>query len=162
MTKSHRREWWRLGSQPVRVAILVLSLSVNLGLLFVFKYTDFFLATLESACGWMGVEVSLPKLEFVLPMGISFYTFASLSYTIDIYRREIRPVKRFWEFFFFVGFFPHLVAGPIVRAANFLPQMARKRRLWLKVFNHGAFLIVRGFFLKMVCADNSSAALPSS
>ncbi len=69
-----------------------------------------------------GAEVSLPKLEFVLPMGISFYTFASLSYTIDIYRREIRPVKRFLGVLFLCsGFFPHLVAGPIVRAANFLP-----------------------------------------
>ena len=87
-------------------------------------------------------------------MGISFYTFQSMSYTIDVYRGVLAPIRHFVPFFLFISFFPQLVAGPIVRAVEFLPQMPRPRRLRLRVFYEGTWLIISGFFLKMVCADN--------
>ncbi len=90
-------------------------------------------------------------------MGISFYTFQTLSYTIDVYRGELAPVRSFWQFILFISFFPQLVAGPIVRASEFLPQMARPRRLRLRVFYEGVWLVIGGLFLKMVCADNLAA-----
>lgn len=146
-----------------RKLILVISLAVNLGLLFYFKYSDFALDQVRTALAHPKIGRVLrkilpggeiPHLNIILPMGISFYTFASLSYTIDVYRREIQPVRSFWRFFLFICFFPHLVAGPIVRASMFLPQMEHKRKLRLRVFNEGSYLIIRGLFLKMVCADN--------
>jgi alginate O-acetyltransferase complex protein AlgI len=137
-----------------RRLVLLLSLATNLGLLFYFKYSAFALAGLQSLLDHLGVRTRVPAVDLILPMGISFYTFASLSYTIDVYRREIKPVRGFWKFFLFICFFPHLVAGPIVRASMFLPQMDRKRRLRLRVLNQGMFLILRGLFLKMVCANN--------
>ncbi len=87
-------------------------------------------------------------------MGISFYTFQSLSYTIDVYRGILAPIRSFPKFFLYISFFPQLVAGPIVRARDFLPQLSRRRRLRLVVFYEGMWLIIVGFFLKMVCADN--------
>jgi len=90
-------------------------------------------------------------------MGISFYTFQALSYTIDVYRGELAPVRSYSRFLLFISLFPQLVAGPIVRAREFLPQIARPRRLHLAVFYRGAWLIIVGFFLKMVAADNLAA-----
>ena len=89
-----------------------------------------------------------------LPMGISFYTFQSMSYTIDVYRGQLKPLRGFWPFFLFISFFPQLVAGPIVRAVEFLPQLPRPRRLRSASSYEGVWLIIPGFFLKMVCADN--------
>jgi len=146
-------------SERRRKLVLLASLVVNLGLLFFFKYSDFVLENLDRLAQLCGFHGGLPRLGLTLPMGISFYTFASLSYTIDVYRGRIAALRRFSSFFLFVGFFPHLVAGPIVRAAMFQPQMTRIRRLRLRIFNAGTFLIVRGFFLKMVCADNLSPAV---
>ncbi len=120
--------------------VLILSLAVNLGLLFYFKYTNFALDEVRRLLRHAGFG-EIGRLDVILPMGISFYTFASLSYTIDVYRREIPPVRSFWKFFLFICFFPHLVAGPIVRASMFLPQMERKRRVRLRVFNAGMFMI---------------------
>jgi alginate O-acetyltransferase complex protein AlgI len=137
-----------------RKLVLVASLGTNLGLLFYFKYTDFVIVSSKSLLDAVGIPTGLHPFGTILPMGISFYTFASLSYTIDVYRRQIRPVRRFWQFFLFVSFFPHLVAGPIVRASAFLPQMDRRRLPRLAFFNEGCFLIIRGLFLKMVVADN--------
>jgi alginate O-acetyltransferase complex protein AlgI len=90
-------------------------------------------------------------------MGISFYTFQTLSYTIDVYRGELAPVRNFPRLLLFISFFPQLVAGPIVRASEFLPQIPRPRRLHARVFYHGVWLLIVGFFLKMVCADNLAA-----
>ncbi|MGE0461873.1 MAG: MBOAT family protein [Vicinamibacterales bacterium] len=136
-----------------RRAVLTLSLATNLGLLAFFKYADFFL---EVAHDLLGERAGAPPAELglALPMGISFYTFQSMSYTIDVYRGVLAPIHRFWPFFLFISFFPQLVAGPIVRAAEFLPQMPRPRRLRRAVVYEGLWLIVSGFFLKMVCADN--------
>ncbi len=140
---------------PRRRTLLVLSLATNLGLLGFFKYFNFardslagLLVTLHLEAGW------LPRLDLILPIGISFYTFQSMSYTIDIYRGHLEPVRSFWKFLLFVSFFPQLVAGPIVRASELLPQLGRRRRLRLASWLEGGYLIVRGFFLKMVLADN--------
>jgi alginate O-acetyltransferase complex protein AlgI len=126
----------------------------NLLILGFFKYADFFLTITERSLTWLGFGVQLPRLGLILPIGISFYTFGSMSYTIDVYRGRLRAIRRFQDFYYFVTFFPHMVAGPIIRARQFFYQFARTRRPRLKVFNHAAFLIVRGAFLKMVCADN--------
>jgi alginate O-acetyltransferase complex protein AlgI len=102
----------------------------------------------------LGYELSVPAVSVMLPMGISFYTFQSMSYTIDVYRGLLAPLHSFKTFFLYIIFFPQLVAGPIVRAVDFLPQMPRPRRLRLRVFYEGMWLIIVGFFFKMVCADN--------
>ncbi len=140
---------------PRRKALLLLSLATNLGLLGTFKYFNFgrdslawLLAGLQLDAGW------LPRLDLILPIGISFYTFQSMSYTIDIYRGQLQPVRSFWKFLLFVSFFPQLVAGPIVRASEFLYQLDRRRPPRLGAWLEGGYLIVRGFFLKMVLADN--------
>jgi len=137
-----------------RRTVLAVSLCTNLGLLAFFKYAGFFLQVGRDVLGPAHAASLPPELALALPMGISFYTFQSMSYTIDVYRGVLAPVRRFWPFFLFVGFFPQLVAGPIVRAAEFLPQMPRPRRLRESVFYEGMWLIISGFFLKMVCADN--------
>jgi alginate O-acetyltransferase complex protein AlgI len=139
-----------------RRAVLALSLTTNLGLLAFFKYAGFLLDVARDLLD-AGTADAVPlglELGLALPMGISFYTFQSMSYTIDVYRGVLAPIRRFWPFFLFISFFPQLVAGPIVRASEFLPQMPRPRRLRMRVFYEGAWLIISGFFLKMVCADN--------
>lgn len=139
---------------PRRKTLLLASLGTNLGLLAFFKYTNFAVQSVEDFSMALGFEQQLPRLHLALPMGISFYTFCSMSYTIDVYRDRIKPCKSFWDFYFFITFFPHLVAGPIIRAEQFIYQFYRRRRPRLKVLNYGFYLIIRGLFLKMVCADN--------
>ena len=140
-----------------RRAWLIASLVMNLGLLAFFKYGAFAVRSAEEAAGLVGTTLRLPEFSLVLPMGISFYTFQTLSYTIDVYRGELAPVRNFPRFLLFISFFPQLVAGPIVRAREFLPQIPRPRRLHARVFYQGAWLLIVGFFLKMVCADNLAA-----
>ena len=137
-----------------RRVLLAASLAVNLGLLGFFKYADFGIEVANDLLARLGADTRWPVLHLLLPMGISFYTFQSMSYTIDVYRGVLAPCRSFWQFLLFIAFFPQLVAGPIVRASEFLPQMARQRRLHLAVINEALFLIVSGFFLKVVCADN--------
>ena len=136
---------------------LLVSLVSNLGVLGFFKYGTFLPHVGEDLAALAGVSVRLPEIALVLPMGISFYTFQTLSYTVDVYRGRLAPARSFWRFFLFVSFFPQLVAGPIVRASEFLPQIDRPRRLRLRVFYEGVWLLIAGFFLKMVCADNLAA-----
>lgn len=145
------------GARLKRRLILIGSLVTNLGLLGVYKYGDFTLKAVEELGVLLGWNIRTPDLNLLLPMGISFYTFQSLSYTIDVYRGVIPAVRGFGPFLLFITFFPQLVAGPIVRASEFLPQMPRPRRLRLVVFYEGVWLLVCGFFLKMVCADNLAA-----
>jgi alginate O-acetyltransferase complex protein AlgI len=153
----------RLDREPVgsprRRAFLTASIAANLGLLAFFKYTNLAMDWSEWLLGHAGLPQALPRLGLVLPMGISFYTFGSMSYTLDVYRQRLRPVSRFRDLYFFVTFFPHLVAGPIIRAGQFFYQVPRPRRPRLQVWNEGAHLIVRGLFLKMVCADNIASVL---
>ncbi len=132
---------------------LCLSLGVNLSLLGIFKYFNFFADNLAAVAGWMGWHVSPATLNVVLPVGISFYTFQTLSYTIDIYRGRMKPTRDFWNFALFVAFFPQLVAGPIERASQLLPQIERPRRPTLDQFYEGCYLFFWGLFLKMFVAD---------
>ncbi|PIE23047.1 MAG: membrane-bound O-acyltransferase family protein [Planctomycetota bacterium] len=131
-----------------RRGLLLLSLVANLGLLGVFKYYNFFCGNLEALFG-----IELGELEVLLPVGISFYTFQTLSYTIDIYRGKLAPAKNLKEFALFVAFFPQLVAGPIVRASDFLPQLEEKPKLRAEDFKDGLFRIAVGLGKKVVIAD---------
>jgi alginate O-acetyltransferase complex protein AlgI len=148
-----------LEQKAVRRRWLMVSLISNLGVLALFKYGDFVAQAIEDLAALAGGNVRLGGLGLILPMGISFYTFQTLSYTIDVYRGELRAVRAFPRFLLFVSFFPQLVAGPIVRASEFLPQMDRPRRPRLRVFYEASWLLIAGFFLKMVCADNLAAYL---
>jgi D-alanyl-lipoteichoic acid acyltransferase DltB (MBOAT superfamily) len=139
---------------PRRRWILAVSLASNLGLLGFFKYANFALNAFGNAAQVVGMQPAMPTIDILLPMGISFYTFQSMSYTIDVYRRRLVPLANFWTFLLYISFFPQLVAGPIVRAVEFLPQIPRVRRLRLCVVNEALFLLSGGYFLKMVCADN--------
>jgi alginate O-acetyltransferase complex protein AlgI len=140
----------------LRRALLALSLVSNLGLLCFFKYFNFFidkLRLLSESAGW---HASLPTLKILLPVGISFYTFKTLSYTIDVYRRQMKATPRVIEYLAFVSFFPQLLSGPIDRAANLLPQFLAHRRFSYAMAVDGCRQILLGFFKKMVLADNLS------
>lgn len=140
-TSDRRRKKW----------YLCLSLAGNLGLLGYFKYANFFVesaAGFLAACGW---DPAWPVLEIVLPVGISFYTFQSLSYSLDIYFEKIEPEKSFLRFLLFVAAFPQLVAGPIVRARDFLPQL--RGNLFARSDDSGLFYILYGLFKKILIAD---------
>ena len=136
-----------------RRRLLVVSVVANLGLLSVFKYTGWLSADLSSALAPLGI--SLPVIALSLPPAISFYTFQSMSYTIDIYRREFKPYRNVVDYLSFVSFFPHLVAGPIMRARDLLPQLASKRPLpSVETVSEALFMILFGLFQKTVLADN--------
>lgn len=133
---------------------LIISICTNLGLLGFFKYFNFFAGSFYELASSLGWEVDEFTLYVVLPIGISFYTFQTLSYTVDIYRREIKPTINFLNFAVFVSFFPQLVAGPIERAKNLLPQVERVRRVTQEQFYEGIWLIFFGLFKKIFIADN--------
>jgi D-alanyl-lipoteichoic acid acyltransferase DltB (MBOAT superfamily) len=137
-----------------RRAIVALSMALNLGMLGFFKYYNFFAENLQLLLAQLGLPVALSRLQVILPIGISFYTFQSMSYVIDVYRRDIKPTKNLIQFATFVSFFPHLVAGPIMRPTTLLPQIARPRRFSLDQFYAGAYLIFWGLLEKVAIADN--------
>lgn len=142
-----------LGRNPVsprRRLVLIVSLVANLGILGFFKYFNFFV---ESANSLLGIE-SGRTLYIILPVGISFFTFQSMSYTIDIYRKKMKPVARFTDFALFVSFFPQLVAGPIVRAEQFLPQLETRKRFGQIAFQSALMLFLIGFIKKACISDN--------
>ncbi len=141
-------------SQDSRRWLLGLSLVINLGILGFFKYFNFFISSFAEMLNLLGFQPNVYSLNVVLPVGISFYTFQTLSYTIDIYRREIQPTHNWLEFFAFVSFFPQLVAGPIERARNLLPQFSRNRLFDLDKSKDGLRQILWGLFKKVVVADN--------
>ncbi|MCZ7648467.1 MAG: MBOAT family protein [Planctomycetota bacterium] len=132
---------------------LLLSVVTNLGLLGFFKYCGFFVRSAADALTALGLEPNLPALSIVLPVGISFYTFQTLSYSIDIYRRELEPSRDLLDFALFVSFFPQLVAGPIERARNLLPQIQQPRRMTWDGWCEGATLCAIGLFKKVAVAD---------
>ncbi len=150
---------WRCEDDRRRRGLLVLSLVSNLGLLGFFKYGNFLLVNFQAALATVGVLYEPPALDIVLPVGISFYTFASLSYTIDVYRREVRGDWSFLDYALFVSFFPHLVAGPIVRAYQLLPQMTTPRRASADQLGWGLVLLAMGLWSKVVMADSLFAPL---
>ena len=143
---------FKADSKQKKGAILVLSLALNLGLLAYFKYTNFFYSMI---CDFTGQGFS--PLKIFLPVGVSFFTFQSLSYTIDIYRGTLKPVKSILDYAFFVTFFPQLVAGPIVRAVDFIPQIFKPLKVTDEMIGRGVFLIASGLIKKTVIADFISA-----
>ncbi|MCB9245125.1 MAG: MBOAT family protein [Flavobacteriales bacterium] len=160
------RAIYRSDREFKRRAILVFSLVSNLGLLFFFKYSYYFVGLINDVFGTQlkainflavfaneGFGASHDIFDIALPVGISFYTFQTLSYTIDIYRRNLEPARNIIDFGFFVTFFPQLVAGPIVRAADFLPQIYKKFALTRAEFGAAVYLIMAGMFKKMVVSD---------
>lgn len=137
-----------------RKILLWISITVNLGFLGVFKYYNFFIENLSSAFSFFGTEISISTLHIVLPVGISFYTFQTLSYTIDVYKGKLSPTKDFIAFSAFVSFFPQLVAGPIERATNLLPQFYTMRKFEYDKAEDGMRQILWGLFKKIVIADH--------
>ncbi len=140
-----------------RKIFLWVSLFVNLGLLGIFKYYNFFADSFVDAFSFFGVSFESARLNIILPVGISFYTFQTLSYTIDIYKERIKPTTDFIAFAAFISFFPQLVAGPIERASNLLPQFLKKRVFEYDKAVDGMRQILWGLFKKMVIADNSAS-----
>lgn len=141
-------------NQNKRKMLLWISILMNLGFLGFFKYYNFFLANFMTAFSFFGTEINANSLNIILPVGISFYTFQTLSYTIDVYKRQLETTKDFIAFSAFVSFFPQLVAGPIERATNLLPQFYTKRYFDYSKTVDGMRQILWGLFKKIVIADN--------
>jgi|SRR5882757_709618 len=139
---------YRVQNKAKKKALLILSVVINLGLLFFFKYTDFFIAIINDFS-----SIKLHPLNLLLPIGISFYTFENLSYTVDVYRGHFKPVRRFMDYLYFLSFFPKLMMGPIVRAADFLPQLNKPYFVSKQDFADGFYLIFSGLFKKIVISD---------
>ncbi|MGR7811995.1 MBOAT family O-acyltransferase [Lacinutrix undariae] len=137
-----------------RKLLLWVSVFINLGFLGFFKYYNFFIDNFISAFSFFGSDIAANSLNIILPVGISFYTFQTLSYTIDVYKRKLEPTKDFIAFSAFVSFFPQLVAGPIERATNLLPQFYAKRHFDYSKAVDGMRQILWGLFKKVVIADN--------
>jgi alginate O-acetyltransferase complex protein AlgI len=134
--------------QKRKKAILLFSIIINLGLLFYFKYTNFFIDIINDF-----KTNQIQPLHLILPIGISFYTFENLSYTIDVYRGKFKPVEKFLDYCFFLSFFPKLVMGPIVRASDFIPQIRKDIYITQEDVSKGLYLIVGGLFKKVVISD---------
>ncbi|HZV07059.1 MAG TPA: MBOAT family O-acyltransferase [Gemmataceae bacterium] len=137
----------------LRLALLVLSITANLGLLCLFKYSNFFLASLDEVLIAAGSSRWFNTLQVILPIGISFYTFEAINYTVDVYRRQVRAERNPAHLLFFVLFFPHLIAGPIVRAKDFLPQIRRSKRWSWARFQLGGEYFLLGLLKKWIFAD---------
>jgi alginate O-acetyltransferase complex protein AlgI len=143
----------RLSSGRARKALVGVSVCANLGLLCYFKYANFFLESLQQALNSCGAGVSFPTLSVILPIGISFYTFEAINYVVDVYRGKVRAERDPAHLLLFILFFPHLVAGPIVRARDFLPQIKRRKHWdWVRL-QLGMQFFVTGLFKKLVIAD---------
>ena len=139
-----------------RKKYLILSICSNLGLLFFFKYTMFFNESFRSVFSLIGFNYKIPTFNILLPMGISFYTFQTMSYTIDVYKGKIKPEKHFGIFALYVSFFPQLVAGPIERSEHLLPQFYNNYKFDIKRIIEGLQLMTLGFFKKVVIADRTA------
>lgn len=140
--------------QRTRRGWLLLSVVFNLGVLGFFKYFNFFADSFVQLLHLLGMDANPVLLNIILPVGISFYTFQSMSYSIDTYRNQLVPTRRLIDYLLFVSFFPQLVAGPIERASHLLPQVVQPRTIRYADFREGAWLILLGFFKKVVIADN--------
>ncbi len=136
-----------------RKLFLASSIFVNMGALGIFKYYNFFASSLQSIMEGLGMRADFPTLHWILPIGLSFYTFVSMSYTIDVYRKQIPATRQALDFMLYVAYFPHLVAGPIMRASNLLPQCQRPRVIKAAEVQNGIWLILMGYVKKTVIAD---------
>ncbi|MCM1125276.1 MAG: MBOAT family protein [Lachnospiraceae bacterium] len=132
---------------------VTISLVPNLGILFFFKYFDFFINNINNVLSHINVQLVHPAFDILLPVGISFYTFQAIGYTLDVYRDEIYAEKNFLKYALFVSFFPQLVAGPIERSKNLLKQLSEPAKLQFDNFREGLLLMLWGYFLKVVLAD---------
>ena len=152
-------DWWAAqamvkSERPwTRRAWMIASVVVNLGMLGFFKYGQFLLDNFVALAAAVGIQYQPAQYEIVLPVGISFYTFATLSYTLDVYLRRSKPAKHFLDYALFVTFFPHLVAGPIMRPTELVPQFAQERRATMHQMLFGMALLTLGLFQKVVLAD---------
>src|SRR4029450_5972692 len=140
--------------------LLILSISTSLALLAFFKYTNFLVGFACDALNIFGLHAGHPAFSIVLPLGISFYTFETISYIVDVYRGRTRAVRSLLDYALYILFFPHLVAGPIVRPRDFLPQLRRRKRFNWDRLQLGAPLFLVGLFKKSVLAHQLAAALP--
>ncbi len=145
-----------------RKLLLLLSIVGNIGSLAIFKYLDFFVDNLNSLFGWDGPENQTARFGLLLPIGISFYTFQSMSYTIDIYRGKLKPTRNLFHFFAYLSLFPQLVAGPIIRAAHLLPQLTSWKPGTPEDRWNGLRLIAHGFFKKVVIADTLAGMIETA
>ena len=143
-------------NQSRKKLFLTLSLIINFSILFVFKYFNFINESIWNIMDSVGVKWDVPNLDLLLPVGISFYTFQAVGYTIDVYRGTIKAEKNFIVYALFVSFFPQLVAGPIERAKNLLPQFHKEHELTFKNVSEGFKLMLWGFFMKLCIADRLS------
>nr|WP_299179771.1 MBOAT family O-acyltransferase [uncultured Aquimarina sp.] len=144
-------------AQKLRKRWLLVSIFFNLGVLSFFKYCHFFIDSWVDLCSSIGYDIQdVTTLNIILPVGISFYTFQTMSYTIDVYRGKLQPTRDFISFAAFVSFFPQLVAGPIERATHLLPQFLEKRKYTKESISYGIKLIIWGFFFKLVVADRTA------
>ena len=144
------------GNRRLQKSISASSIVLNLSILCLFKYFNFFRENIVSLLGCFDIHLDWPVLNVLLPVGISFYTFQALSYTIDVYRKKVKPTKDIISFFAYISFFPQLVAGPIERATNLLPQILHHRKFNYASAVDGVQQILWGFFKKLVIADNCS------
>ncbi|MFO7669632.1 MAG: MBOAT family O-acyltransferase [Bacteroidales bacterium] len=144
---------YKTSKQKLRILVLMASLTTNLGLLFFFKYFNFFGESINFLLQKVNIFYNIPAYQFLLPVGISFYTFQTLSYTIDIYKGKQKPEYHFGRFALFVSFFPQLVAGPIERSTNLLPQFREVFTFEYERVKNGLLLMGWGFFKKVVIAD---------
>src|SRR4029450_11752547 len=124
------------------------------GVLAIFKYANFFVDSVNDTAAWLGIEAMIPAIQITLPVGISFYTFHSMGYNIDVFRGRTQPERSFLRFAIYVAFFPQLVAGPILRAGQFLPQLRRQIGLDAGQLRSGLNLFLVGLVKKVIVADN--------
>jgi D-alanyl-lipoteichoic acid acyltransferase DltB (MBOAT superfamily) len=143
-----------MGEHGRRTSCCWLSIAINLSILGFFKYFNFFAESLADLASLLGFDLDPIFLNIILPVGISFYTFQTMSYTIDVFRKRLQPTNSLLNFALFVAFFPQLVAGPIERAVHFLPQIEKPRRIRAEQISSGFFLIIWGFFKKSFVGDN--------
>jgi alginate O-acetyltransferase complex protein AlgI len=144
---------FRSTTQKAKKRWMLLSISSNVLVLLIFKYSNFFIQSFANLLSKFGFAVHTPILQLVLPIGISFYTFMSMAYVIDVYRGQLKPTPHLFDFALFVCYFPHLVAGPILRASQLLPQLTHERRIKLEQIRDGVALIVIGYVRKVAIAD---------
>lgn len=143
----------------LKKVILAISLLLNLGILFYFKYTNFILENIEKIFNFLKIECSIPVVDIMLPVGISFFTFQALGYTLDVYRGELKAEKNFFRYALFVSFFPQLVAGPIERSKNLLLQLKKPQDFNVDRAKSGLLTIAYGLIVKIVIADTIASVI---
>lgn len=136
-----------------RKLLLATSLTIDLGTLCIFKYANFFMESASSGLSFLGLHLTLPHINLIVPMGISFFIFQSVAFVIDVYRKDVEPTKNYFEHLAYISFFPTLIAGPILRARQFLPQLREKTTLTNELGGQALFLIIFGLLKKIAIAD---------